>query len=203
MRTILVLLLSCSTAFAAHLITIDLIGTEPPTISSNTVDFRLGDLHILLTNWTPAISTRGATWIPGTTNQPRAEPPVWERPRLSEIALQWEPNPDADRYRVDYKSNRTTNRWVTADFVKATGDANAVVNHSIFVDLSVPVWTRVVAITETHYESAPSNPVRHPAINPPRPMGKHKQMFSREVTNAPRRNRAEPLPVFPEPPLPE
>jgi hypothetical protein len=139
--------------------------------------------------------------VPMITN----DPPAWLLPRMSEIRLQWPVNPDCIAYRVEYKSAKaTTNRWIRADggLVTTNGDSNGIVHHSIFVDASTPFETRVIGLSRSGSESAPTNPIEIPSVATPRPMGQLRHMWTDEIKSPDHRARMQPSPIYPPTPSP-
>lgn len=128
--------------------------------------------------------------------------PVWDKPVMAEVSLLWDLSPDAVSYRIEQRSSKTTNEWIRVATVPQPNNTNQALTASVMLDLSVPVWTRIIAIGENRSESKPTNPVKHPAINPPKPPGQHRHMYSRTQDEAvlQRRSRSAPTPVLP--PLP-
>lgn len=129
--------------------------------------------------------------------------PHWLIPRMAEVALQWEPTIDtAPAYRVYARSSKSTNQWVSKpEWLFAPGYTGEAVNFSVVLDLSVPTWTKVVAIDNYSREESPATaPVLHSALTPIKPPGQHKVMYVRPL-NEPvaHRSRMAPLPF---PPIP-
>lgn len=207
------LCLAASTA-SAQLLYLDInanpvVPNGPVTLNRTELQEKIVDGHLqlifrgnhilTLRHWEPSNTATFTT----SSMPPEPDKPAWEIPRMAQLALQWEANPDADRYRIEYRSSRTTNIWTKADVIRAVKNPPGdIVNHTIVVDMSVPVWTQIIAIGENGSPSAPSDAVKHPPVTPPRPMGKHRQMYSQEIINSPEhRSRKAPTPIIP-PPLP-
>lgn len=130
--------------------------------------------------------------------------PDWLLPRMAEVAIRWEPSRDAvQSYRVYALSSKTTNTWVSKpEWLVTPGYVGEPIIFTVVLDLSVPTWTKVVAVEDySKAESPATEPVYHSALTPIRPPGQHKQMFVRAL-NQPieHRSRMRPMPVFP--PLP-